>query len=227
MAGAEGFLPSPTTAREYCDASSEQHDAAGLYFSWVLHTTAPHAGISRSMAEARLAEAARLGWSAAQIDYALVLAPDARASIEAQAEAGRLWLAAAERGDPRGQYHYARWLRDSPAGPRDPTAAVPFLERAATRSQPEALHMLATLYRDGVGVARDTGRARALYEQAARSGHPPSLFNLADMLRHGSREDRARAIEIYGRLACMRDELQIQPLALQRLRARGEVRPAC
>jgi TPR repeat protein len=222
MAGVEGFLPSPTAAREFCDAASAQHEPGGLYLSWVLHKTAPHAGIGGTEAHRRLAEAAQLGWSAALIDYGQVLMPDARAPLEAQAEAGRLWLAAAEAGDPRGQYQYARWLRDSRAGPRDPVAAVPYLDRAATGGQPEAMHMLATLYRDGIGVPRNLGRAQALYEQAARQRHPPSMFNLADLLRQGSRDDRARAIELYKQLACMRDEHQIQPLAVQRLRALQE-----
>jgi uncharacterized protein len=226
MAGAEDFLPSPSAARAQCDAAAAQHDPPGLYFSWVLHRTAPHAGVDAATARARLEEAARLGWLPAQIDYAQLLAPDAGAPLAAQAEAGRLWLAAAERGDPRGQYHYARWLRDSAAGPRDPAASVPFLERAASRGQAEAQHMLATFYRDGIGVAANPGRARALYEQAARQNHPPSMFNLADMLRRGSAADRARAVELYRRLTCMRDELQIKALAAQRLRALQES-PAC
>jgi TPR repeat protein len=219
LAGAEDFLPSPSAAREQCDAAAAQRDPAGLYLSWVLQRTAPHAGLDDETARARLAEAAQLGWLPAQIDYASALASDARAPLEAQAEAGRLWLAAAERGDPRGQYHYARWLRDSAAGPRDPAAAVPYLERAANRGQVEALHMLATFYRDGIGVTRNEGRARALYEQAARENHPPSMFNLADMLRRGSDPERARAVQLYQSLACMRDQVQIQALAQQRLRA--------
>lgn len=222
MAGVEGFLPSPTAAREFCDAAAAQHEPGGLYLSWVLQRTAPHAGITSADAQARLAEAARLGWTAAQVEYGSVLAPDARAPLEAQAEAGRLWLSAAEAGDPRGQFQYARWLRDSRAGPRDPVAAVPYLERAANGGQPEAMHMLATLYRDGIGVTRNASRAQTLYEQAARLDHPPSMFNLADMLRQGAREDRARAVELYKELACMRDEHQIQPLAVQRLRALQE-----
>lgn len=217
LAGAEGFLPSPTAAREFCDASAAQNQPAGLYYSWVLRRAAPHAGISEAVARDRLAEASRLGWTNAQIDYAQVLAGSG--SIEAQGEAGRLFLAAAERGDARGQFFYARWLRDSPAGPRDPTAALPFLEQAVTQGQTDAQHMLATLYRDGIGVPRNEGRAKALYEMAARANHAPSMFNLADMLRSGSPEERARAIVLYQGLACMRDELRIQPLAIQRLRA--------
>lgn len=217
LAGAEGFLPSPTAAREFCDASAAQNQPAGLYYSWVLRRAAPHAGLSEAVARERLAEASRLGWTNAQIDYAQVLAGSS--AIEAQAEAGRLFLAAAERGDARGQFFYARWLRDSPAGPRDPTAALPFLEQAVTQGQTDAQHMLATLYRDGIGVPRNEGRAKALYEMAARENHAPSMFNLADMLRSGSPEERARAIVLYQGLACMRDELRIQPLAVQRLRA--------
>jgi TPR repeat protein len=128
-------------------------------------------------------------------------------------------LAAAEAGDARGQYQYARWLRDSRAGPRDPAAAIPFLDRAAHSGELEAAHMLATLYRDGIGAARNEGRAKALYEQAARGHYAPSMFNLADMLRTGSQAERARAVSLYRELACMQDEHQIQPLAAQRLRA--------
>ncbi|HYD88746.1 MAG TPA: tetratricopeptide repeat protein [Vitreimonas sp.] len=220
LAGADGFLPSPTAAREYCDLSADQNEAAGLYLSWVLQRSAPHAGIDAITARERLAQAARLGWLPAQIEYAEMLSE--RRSMEAQAEAGRFWLAAAERGEPRGQFHYARWLRDSPAGPRDPAAALPFLERAARSDQVDALHLLATLYRDGRGVARDLARARALYDRAARQNYPPSMFNLADMLRGGSAQDRARAIQLYKALVCLRDEQQIQPMAQRRLRAMGE-----
>lgn len=82
--------------------------------------------------------------------------------------------------------------------------------------------MLATLYRDGIGVSRNPERARQLYERAAQSSHTPSMFNLADMLRDGAAPDRARAIALYGQLACMRDERQIQPMAEARLRALHE-----
>ncbi|OQW61038.1 MAG: hypothetical protein A4S17_09770 [Proteobacteria bacterium HN_bin10] len=218
MAGAPGFLPSPTAAREECDAASAQANAAGLYLSWQLRRTAPHAGLDEATALARLRQAADAGFSAAQIDYAATL-PGDRAS---QAEAGRLWLAAAERGDPRAQFFYARWLRDSVAGPRDPTAAIPFLERAAEANQADALHMLATLYRDGIGAPRNEALAKSLYDRAARQNHAASMFNLADMLRAGSPQERARATELYRQLACMTDEHQIQPRAVQRLRALQE-----
>lgn len=215
MAGAGGLLPSPVAAREQCDLSASQNNPAGLYLSWQLRRVAPHAGIDEATATARLRQAAEAGFSAAQVDYAAMLAGD-RAS---QAEAGRLWLAAAEEGDPRAQFYYARWLRDSPAGPRDPAAAIPFLERAAEANQPEALHMLATLYRDGIGASRNLERAKTLYDRAARQNHAPSMSNLADMLRDGSPEDRTRSIELYRQLACMTDEHQIQPRAVGRLRA--------
>ncbi|MGQ0533413.1 MAG: tetratricopeptide repeat protein [Caulobacteraceae bacterium] len=217
MAGAPGFLPSPTAARQQCDSAAAQANAAGLYLSWQLHRTAPHAGLDAATAAARLRQAAEAGFTAAQIDYAATLPLDRTSQVEA----GRLWLAAAERGDPRAQFFYARWLRDSVAGPRDPTAAIPFLERAANSNQPEAQHMLATLYRDGIGVPRNEERAKALYDRAARQQHAPSMFNLADMLR-GSPEERARAVELYRQLACMTDEHQIQPRAVQRLHALQE-----
>jgi hypothetical protein len=227
MAGTEGFMPSPVEARTQCDASAAQRNPAGLYLSWALRRTAPHAGIDEATARARLAEAANMGWTSALIDYGATLAPDGRGPIQAQAEAGRLWLQAAERGDPRGQFYYARWLRDSSAGPRDPAAAIPFLERASARNQVDALHMLGTFYRDGIGTARNAARARALYDRAARQNHPPSMFNLADMLRGGSQQDRARAIQLYGALSCMRDERQIQPMAVARLRGMNAALPQC
>lgn len=215
MAGAPGFLPSPAAARELCDAASAQANAAGLYLSWQLRRAAPHAGIDEATAAARLRQAADAGFTAAQVDYAATLPAD-RAS---QAEAGRLWLAAAEDGDARAQFFYARWLRDSVAGPRNPTAAIPFLERAAEANQADAQHMLATLYRDGVGAQRNPTRAKALYDRAAQQGHTASMFNLADMLRNGTEEERTRAVALYRQLACMTDEHQIQPRAVGRLRA--------
>lgn len=215
MAGTGGLLPSPTAAREQCDLASAQNNAAALYLSWQLRRTAPHAGIDEATAYARLRQAADAGFTAAQIDYAASLPAD-RAS---QAEAGRLWLAAAERGDPRAQYFYARWLRDSPAGPQNPTAAIPFLQRAAEADQPDALHMLATHYRDGIGTPRNEAEAKSLYTRAAQQNYAPSMSNLADLLRDGSPEERARSIELYRQLACMPDEHQIQPRAAGRLRA--------
>lgn len=216
LGGAEGFLPSPVSAREQCDAAAAQNNAAALYFSWVLQREAPHSGLSDVEARARLAQAAELGWTPALIDYAQLLGP------AQQADAGQLLLAAAEKNDPRGLFQYARWLRDSPAGPRNPTAAIPYLDRAARVGQLDAAHMLATLYRDGIGIERNEDRARALYEQAARGGHSAAMFNLADMLRGGSEQDRTRAIALYRGLACMPDERQIQPMASARLRALQE-----
>lgn len=213
LAGAPGFLPSPNAARAHCDAAAAGSYPPALYLSWALHRAAPHAGLSEADARARLADAARLGFSAAQIEHALL--------ISDETEAGRWLLAAAEENDPRGQYEYARWLRDSPAGPRDVRAAVPFLERAAEAGEPQAQHMLATLHRDGMGVARDPARARALYQRAASADYPPAMFNLADVLRGGGQADRAAAIALYQELACMRDERQIAPLAQRRLRGLG------
>lgn len=218
LAGVEGFLPSPSAARAFCDSASASHDPAGLYFSWVLRRSAPHAGLGEPQARARLEESARLGWLSAIIDLGQTLSQERTAA--AQSEAGRLFLSAAERDDARGQFLYARWLRDSPAGPRDPAAAVPFLEQAVAQEQPDALHMLATLYRDGIGVQANPALARTLYDRAARQNHPPSMFNLAEMLDDGP--DRARAIALYRQLACMRDERQIQPMAVRRLAALRE-----
>lgn len=222
LAGAPGFLPSPTAARAQCDAGAAQDHPAALYYSWVLQRTAAHAGISAAEARQRLRRAAQLGWTPAQIDYAAALMNEPGAPVSAHAEAGALLLATAEGGDPRGQFQYARWLRDSPAGPRDPAAAAPFLQRAAEHGDVEAAHMLGTFYRDGIGVPRDPARAKALYDQAARGHYAPAMFNLADMLRGGSAPERERAIALYRELACMRDEHQIQPRAVQRLNALGQ-----
>lgn len=223
MTGAGGFLPSPTAARAACDIAAAAHEPAALYLTWSLSRSAPHAGIDAATARARLAEAAQLGWLPAQVDYALVLADEFRAPLADQLEAGRLLLTAAQRGDAGAQYHYARWLRDSRAGPRDPAAALPFLESASERNHAEALHALATLYRDGHGVPTDAARAKALYERAAAQAYAPSMFNLADLLRRGGEPDRARAVTLFRSLACLRDNRQIQSLAMARLRAMGQV----
>jgi hypothetical protein len=227
LAGSPGFLPSPAAARRLCDAASAQDYPAALYLSYVVRRTAPHVAISEADARARLRAASEQGWLPAQLDYAQLLAGDFRAPIADQTAAGRLWLTVADRGDARGQYNYARWLRDSPAGPRDPSAAVPYLERAATSGLAEAQHMLGTLYRDGIGVTRDPARARTLYEQAAEQSYPASMFNLAAMIDTGPVRDQARAAELYRALSCMRDERQIQPMAAARLQAMRQLPATC
>jgi uncharacterized protein len=227
LAGSPGFLPSPAAARRLCDAASAQDYPAALYLSYVVRRTAPHAAISEADARARLRAASEQGWLPAQLDYAQLLAGDFRTSLADQTTAGRLWLTVADRGDARGQYNYARWLRDSPAGPRDPAAAVPYLERAAESGLAEAQHVLGTLYRDGIGVTRDPARARALYEQAAVQNYPASMFNLAAMIDTGPVRDQARAAELYRALSCMRDERQIQPMAAARLQAMRQLPATC
>jgi TPR repeat protein len=227
LAGSPGFLPSPAAARRLCDAASAQDYPAALYLSYVVRRTAPHVAISETDARARLRAASEQGWLPAQLDYAQLLAGDFRTSLADQTAAGRLWLTVADRGDARGQYNYARWLRDSPAGPRDPSSAVPYLERAATSGLAEAQHMLGTLYRDGIGVTRDPARARTLYEQAAEQSYPASMFNLAAMIDTGPVRDQARAAELYRALSCMRDERQIQPMAAARLQAMRQLPATC
>src|SRR5262249_825757 len=68
MAGAPGFLPSPTAASGFCDQASAQNDRAGLYLSWTLRRTMANAAIPENVARERLAQAAQLGLTAAQID---------------------------------------------------------------------------------------------------------------------------------------------------------------
>lgn len=227
MTGAQGFLPSPAAARQACDAAAGQGFPAALYLSWALYRTAPRGVVDEATARARLRSAAEQGWLAAQLDYAQLLAADFHGSIADQTTAGQLLLAAAERGDARGLYQYARWLRDSPAGPRDPAAAAIFLQRAADAGQPEAMHMLATLARDGLGVPRDLARAKALYERAAALQHAPSMYNLAVLIDEGSEAERTRAVALYRALACMPDERQIQPMATRRLREMNTPSATC
>lgn len=227
LAGAPGFLPSPAAARQFCDQAADKNFPGALYLSYVVRRASPLAGISEAVARTRLQTAAAQKWLPAQLDYAQLLSSDFRGSLADQTEAGRIWLEVAEEGDARGQYNYARWLRDSPAGPRDPTSAIPFLQRAADAGLAEAQHMLATLYRDGIGVTRDSARARSLYERAATQNYPPSMFNLAAMIDAGPVSDQARAAELYRALSCMRDERQIQPMAAARLRAMRQLPAAC
>lgn len=227
MAGAVGFLPSPAAAQRACDAAASQDYPAALYLSWALYRASPRGTIDEATARARLHAASDAGFLAAQLEYAQLLAADFRGPIPDQTVAGQLLLAATESGDARALYQYARWLRDSPAGPRDPAAAAVYLARAADGGQAEAMHMLATLARDGIGVPRDIARARSLYERAAALNHPPSMYNLAVLIDQGPPADRERATSLYRALACMPDEQQIQPMAARRLREMGVAPAVC
>jgi prolyl 4-hydroxylase len=85
------------------------------------------------------------------------------------AEAVRFIEAAAEAGDPDGNFLVAHWLLYGSDRPRDAGAAYRLLERAAEAGKPEALRVLAHLTGNGTGCEPDQDKALALLQEAATS----------------------------------------------------------
>lgn len=88
----------------------------------------------------------------------------------------------AELGDPQAQFEYGERLLNGDEVPRDPVAAVPFLEKAARNGVADAWFRLGKMHHDGVGVTRDFGRSLEYYTEAARRGVPEAQHNVGAML---------------------------------------------
>jgi len=111
-------------------------------------------------------------------------------------EALRLLSAAAEAGDPLGQYGLGTAYLTGRGVPKDVAKALNWLERAAERGSPESLNALGELYFNGAGLPRDEARGVDYFRRAADKGYPPSLEKMAELRWNGRVVpiDRAQAV---------------------------------
>lgn len=111
-------------------------------------------------------------------------------------EALRLLAAAAEAGDPLGQYGLGIAYLTGRGVPKDVAKALDWLGRAAERGFPESLNTLGELYFNGADVPRDEARGVEYYRRAAEKGFPPSLEKMAELRWNGRAVpiDRAQAV---------------------------------
>ena len=103
---------------------------------------------------------------------------------------------AAQLGDPPAMYKLGMiQLKGLLGQPRDPGAALPWLEQAAARADaenPHALHELGLLFEGAASnvppgvVPQDLGRARQMFLQAAELGYKFSQYRLGAAHEHGS-----------------------------------------
>jgi TPR repeat protein len=144
------------------------------------------------------------------------------AGTEAKAsriEAAKWFRAAAQQGNPEGEFRLARLLHEGGDGvKKSPELAVPLYQSAADQSAEIALkwyakaaeqgfataqNNLGMLHLNGKGTARDFQQAYRWFEKAAAQGDGWGLNNQAGMLEMGwgVPQDRQGALALYGRAA--------------------------
>lgn len=88
-------------------------------------------------------------------------------------------------GHPLAQYRYGRILLEGKGGPRNPDAAVIWLQRAVDQEYLAASTLLARIYLTGADVERDPVRAASLLSQAAARGDKEAQYYLGLLYRTG------------------------------------------
>ena len=97
------------------------------------------------------------------------------------AEALRLLLPIAEKGNPIAQNQVGVIYRSGIHVPQDYTQAFNWFTKAAKQDNPSALNYLSLMYRDGQGVPADQKKALELLTKAAKLGSVDAQFDLAVM----------------------------------------------
>jgi uncharacterized protein len=138
------------------------------------------------------------------------------------ATAQRHFRAAAERGDPLGQYNLAMMLMNGDASAAQPQQAIAWLLKAANQGLPMAQHELGEQYAHGKHLAPSPMLAFLWHGRAAEQGWLASQVKLAEMHLHGhgTPHDRERALWWYSRAAEQGDvqaEEKVRELARSRL----------
>ena len=99
-----------------------------------------------------------------------------------EAEAVRLYYAAATAGSPRGMFAMGYVYERGIGVPRDYDEARAWYLRAAARGSADAMNSIGNFYREGVGVRRSRWQAIRWYKRAREAGSPLAAGNL-DALR--------------------------------------------
>lgn len=107
------------------------------------------------------------------------LAQDAAADVEADVAAV---ARAAEAGDARAMYRYARILSAGRGTVRDEKRAFEWYARAAEAGEPRAMTAVGVMYANGIGVERNPDDAVRWYRRAAEAGNTQGMVLLSDRL---------------------------------------------
>lgn len=121
----------------------------------------------------------------------------------------------AETGDPAAQTAWAMALLVGVGVPADPTAALPWLEKAAGQGQTWSMHNLGWVYGAGLGVAVDPERSVAWYVKAAERGNAGAMLEVGLSHLHGlgTPEDAAKGLDWIRRAAERRHPRAMAELA--------------
>jgi TPR repeat protein len=96
-----------------------------------------------------------------------------------------LFEAAAEKGDPYGQYSLARALMDGKGVKKDLKRGIDLLNKSMESGHTYAMNQLGSEYLYGGRVEKDVDRARVIFEMSVGRGDVWGEVNLATMYRDG------------------------------------------
>jgi hypothetical protein len=116
----------------------------------------------------------------------------------------RIWMAAAEAGDPEAQTNVGEIFERGIGGASNPEAAAVWYQKAADQGYSRALFDLGTLYEQGAGVPQDRMKALNLYRQAW--GVPADSIMFASAAR---REQEQLREELTKQLAEKDEQLEL------------------
>ena len=131
----------------------------------------------------------------------------------------KVWMSAAQGGDPDAQYYVGTLYEKGAEGQPDYAKAAGWYRQAADRGIRRAAINLGRLYEQGLGVEKNEGEARKWFAKANGDGEPAS-----ELVRHGAvthqelADARARLTE---RMSLLEDERR----KLEQLRSSNLVPP--
>ena len=130
-------------------------------------------------------------------------------------QAFKLYRAAADQGNARGQFNVGYFYRMGLSVPEDAAEAARWYRLAAEQGHASAQNNLGFLYATGEGVPRDEATARRLYSDAANQGSATAQTNLGLMYLNGrgGTKDKAQARLWFKKAAAQGNKPAIEALA--------------
>lgn len=132
------------------------------------------------------------------------------------AEAFKIWLPLAQKGDLAAMRNVGLLLRKGEGTPRDPKRALWFYEEAGTKGFGLAQVNAAFMHLEGDGVPKNLEAAAFWFHAASLAGSPIAQYNLAVMYERGTgvEKDMPRALGWYALAARSGSKLAIDRLAI-------------
>ena len=124
-------------------------------------------------------------------------------SVDAVAEAARLYRQAAEAGNLLGMNNLGLMYANGTGVAKDAAEAVRWFRKAVEADNAQGMSNLGFMYANGTGVAKDAAEAARWYRKAAEAGNADGMHNLAIMYANGTgvAKDEAEAVRWYRKAA--------------------------